>query len=119
MKRFILFTVILFTTSLTNAQKLELDQKTVNLDTVAVKSKNVFEVKYRNTGDKPLVLKNIISDCKCVRIKWNKSPIMAGDSSKIEVTFTPTSSGVFYKSIFFAPISADSLETLVLRGVVR
>ena len=119
MKRFILLAAILFPFAAVQAQELELDRKTVNLDTVAVKSKNVFEVKYSNTGDKPLVLKSVTADCKCIRIKWNKSPVMPGDSSKIEVTFTPTTRGVFYKSIFLAPASSDPPKTLVLRGIVE
>ena len=119
MKRIIgIFAALLFLPGV-HAQRLELERTTVNLDTVAVKSKNVFEVAYRNTGDKPLVLKSITTDCNCTRIKWNKAPVMPGESVKAQITFTPTAPGIFYKSVFFAPAGADSIKTLILRGVAK
>lgn len=119
MKRFILLCVIVAICSAAGAQKLVLDRTTVNLDTVELKSRNIFEVGYRNAGDKPLVLKSVTTNCNCTKIKWNKAPLMPGDSAKIEIVFTPATKGVFYKTVFFAPTGDDSVKSLVIRGIVR
>jgi len=120
MKRFIFISFVLASVCLRVAsQQLVLEKTVIKLDTVEVKSRNVFDVTYRNTGDKPLVLKSVTTDCNCTKIKWNKAPLMPGESTAAQITFTPTAKGVFYKSVFFAPAGADSVKTLVIRGIVR
>ena len=53
------------------------------------KAEKVFT--FKNTGDIPLMLNNVLSTCGCTVPEWPKSPIQSGDSSQIKVIFDSTS----------------------------
>ena len=63
-----------------------------------VDTKNAtFEIK--NTGDFPLIIKNIETSCGCTEAEWNKKPILPGRTGNIQITFKPNSLGYFSKTI--------------------
>lgn len=43
--------------------------------------------KFTNTGDKDLLIKNVITTCSCTLTNYSKEPIAPGKSSEIKVTF--------------------------------
>ena len=42
----------------------------------------------KNTGNKPLVIYNVITSCGCTDVEWTREPIKAGQSGKISVTYS-------------------------------
>lgn len=46
-----------------------------------------YTFKFTNTGDKDLILKNVITTCTCTLTKYSKEALAPGKSSQIEVTF--------------------------------
>lgn len=102
------------------AQSLRISPQTVDLGTVALKSKNRMTVTCYNESDRPVVIRDIETDCVCTKPGWKKAPIMPGDSTQVTVVFTPTDPGAFYKSIRFvtAPEQPRKLE-FVFRGKIN
>lgn len=92
---------------------------TVQLGEVAIRSKNRIELTCVNLSDRPLVIREVRTDCTCTRPVWSRSPLMPGDSVRVVVVLTPTDRGAFYKTVRFETLpAADETPQAVLRGKV-
>lgn len=75
---------------------------------------------YKNTGDKPVVIHNIVSSCGCTEPKWNKAPIMPGKSGEIEVTFLNDQGPYPFEKVLTVYTSSSKKPVLLkIRGVVH
>lgn len=102
-----------------HAQSLSVTPDVVQMGEIALKSKNRVELICVNLSDKPLVIRDIQTDCTCTKPAWSKSPVMPGDSVRITVTLTPTDRGAFYKTVRFITVPAsEKVQQAVLRGKV-
>lgn len=70
-----------------------------------------------NTGDAPLVVKGVDSGCVCTKVRWDKRPVLAGDSTVLEVTYAPNERGVFYKTVTVSTSQGEP-QKFVVRGRV-
>ncbi|MDW7694402.1 DUF1573 domain-containing protein [Flammeovirgaceae bacterium SG7u.111] len=75
--------------------------------------------KFINTGDIPVVIKDVWASCGCTTPEWPKEPILPGDSSEIAVVFNSTGRpGTFYKTISIASNALEPISKLIIRGQV-
>ena len=42
----------------------------------------------RNTGEKPIVIYNVVTTCGCTNVEWTKEPIRPGQTGKISSTYS-------------------------------
>jgi len=47
----------------------------------------VYEYKFKNTGDQPLMIYNAEAGCNCTSATWSKTPVMPGQSGAVKVTY--------------------------------
>lgn len=124
MKRILgLFAVILLTTA-SYAQagaKMELKSDTVDYGTTSKEADNgIRTFEFTNTGDAPLIIKDVKSSCGCTVPSWPKEPIAPGKSGKIEVKYN-MSPGPIRKTITVqsnAVNHPDGVVALKLKGDV-
>tara|TARA_B100000902_G_scaffold365116_1_gene385770 strand:- start:95 stop:664 length:570 start_codon:yes stop_codon:yes gene_type:complete len=57
---------------------------------VDVNSKNNYSFSFTNTGNEPLKITNARGSCGCTVPDFPRDPIMPGQTSKIDVVFTPS-----------------------------
>lgn len=101
------------------AQSLRVTPAEVQLGDVALRSKNRIELTCVNVSDRPLVIREMRTDCSCTKPAWPKSPVLPGDSVQVSVVLTPTDRGAFYKTIrFVLSPESDRPVQAVLRGKV-
>lgn len=43
--------------------------------------------KFRNSGNQPLVISNVVATCGCTATTWPKEPVLPGKSGEIQVNF--------------------------------
>lgn len=90
-------------TSTTTAQKaitgpeISFAKKTIDYGTLHVGDVRVVEMKYTNTGKKPLLLENVTTNCDCTEVEWSRKPLMPGKSDSIKVTYTAKNPGLISK----------------------
>lgn len=72
-----------------------------------------------NTGDHPLLIKDVQPSCGCTRAEWNKRPVQPGDSTAVSLLFEPNSLGRFMKSIEVVCNTPQRLHILKIRGEVE
>ena|SRR2546428_7279571 len=46
-----------------------------------------YSYKFKNTGDKPLIISNVRASCGCTTPNWAKDPIAPGQEGNIDVKF--------------------------------
>lgn len=99
---------------------LRVSPATVQLGEVPLRSKNRIELTCVNVSDRPLVIREVRTDCTCTKPAWSKAPLMPGDSVRVSVVLTPTDRGAFYKTLRFVtvPTTDDEPVQVVLRGKV-
>lgn len=82
--------------------------------------KNISIVfRFLNSGNKPLIIKNVETSCGCTVPKWEKEKIMQNEVSEIEVYIDPTTRGKFYSSVVVHYNGDDSPQKLMIEGEVE
>ncbi len=78
-----------------------------------------FEI--TNTGDKPLIIRDIDLGCGCISASYFKEPVLPGDSIDVEVRFN--SSGFYgkqYKVIqLLANIKGNKKDLVITANVIK
>lgn len=123
MKNLLNLIAVLFISSVAFAQepKIEFKEETINYGTVTRgedNGKRKFE--FTNTGDAPLIIKNVKSSCGCTVPTKPSEPIMPGKSDFIEVQYN-MNPGPISKSITVesnATNVSNGLITLRIKGTV-
>lgn len=78
----------------------------------------VYEFKYTNTGDKPLLITNARASCGCTVAEYTKEPTAPGKDFYVKVSYaTRNRPGAFNKSINVSTNYGP--KTLYVRGVVQ
>ena len=64
--------------------------------------------KFKNTGNKPLLIKNIETSCGCLSADYDKKPVPPGEEGSVEIKFD--TEGIFGKQYKIITIFADIPE---------
>lgn len=91
---------------------LVVEPHVVDIGEVERLQKREFQVTLTNKSDKPIVISRIETSCGCIKIKWSKKPLVAGESRKIDCTYRSKDKGTFYKEV---NILQNSGKMLVFR----
>lgn len=73
---------------------------------------------FTNDGTAPLVITKTLTSCTCVKVSYDKKPVMPGETGVIVAAYevNKKESGVFYKIIEVYSNSVDGRINLVIRG---
>ena len=100
------------------AQEFKFEQETINYGQIAKSSNGERVFVFTNTGDKPLIIKNIKSSCGCTIPKKPKEPIMPGKKGEIKVSYDTKRVGGFYKSITIFSNAKNARKIIKIKGNV-
>ena len=75
--------------------------------------------RFRNTGEQPLIIKNVVSSCGCAEVTWNKRPIAPGKTDSLAVDFKANSLGQFNKTVEMICNTEPERHLLHLKGFVE
>ena len=74
---------------------------------------------FSNTGNAPLIIKNVKSSCGCTVPKKPKGPIAPGESSEIIVLYDTNRQGPFRKTITITTnVKVNPVLALKIKGIV-
>ncbi len=74
------------------------------------------DFKFKNTGNEPLILSDVIPSCGCTIPDWPKSPIMPGKTAVIKIKFDTNRTGSFSKTISVISNATEDRITLTVKG---
>src|SRR5512139_3002533 len=102
MKRlFLLFSAIAISASLSAQPLMKLSETMHDFGSFKEDAgRQTHDFMVTNTGNAPLVIKNITASCGCTTPEWTKEPIPAGGKGKITAIYDPQNRpGAFNKTL--------------------
>ena len=99
--------------------KLSFDDESHNFGAIKEGIVAEYTFKFINTGDQPLILKDVRPSCGCTTPEWSKEPVQPGKSGKIVVKFNSAGRpGKFNKSITITSNIPEDTKILFISGTV-
>lgn len=95
-------------------------QKTThNFGEMPINSELETTYKFTNSGEKPLFIEDVASNCDCITTHYSLDPILPGESSEIHVFFNTTGKkGLQFHGLVVSSNSKNAEQKLFLRGVM-
>lgn len=74
---------------------------------------------FTNTGNQPLILKDVRASCGCTTPSWTREPVMPGKTGTIKVAYNSQGRpGTFNKSVTITSNIPDETKILFIKGEV-
>ena len=86
-------------TDKTGVPKFDFEEITFDLGTVQSGESVTHEFKFKNSGDKDLIISQAKGSCGCTVPDWPKEPIAPGETGKITVHYDTQRAGAINKSV--------------------
>lgn len=122
-KCFLFLPVILFffATGLFGQQrsKLVVRNRIIQLESIPSRQDTTLVYHYKNEGDTPLNIVNMVPGCTCVVPDYSKEPLMPGDSTSFTVRFTPSHPGPFSQAVTIVFAVPGSTQYDITRVAIR
>ncbi|PLW93453.1 MAG: hypothetical protein C0592_06095 [Marinilabiliales bacterium] len=122
MKRYILaFAVMVGLSLAVQAQKgpyLKFEKLVHDFGELLQDDKAVYEFKFTNTGDAPLIISLARSSCGCTVPSWPRQPILPGESSTIKVKYDSHRIGPINKQVVVESNSSTGTVYLKITGKI-
>jgi hypothetical protein len=95
--------------------KAEFTSQTVDFGTVIEGTVCKYTFKFKNTGNKPLIISNVSVTCGCTVPRWSPQPVPAGDTSSIFIEFnTFNKMGLVEKGVNLTTNQPDPMIGLII-----
>jgi hypothetical protein len=94
--------------------------KTGDFGAIKYRPKSMIKIKfyYRNTGNAPLVIYNVIPSCGCIVPNWTKKPISVGVRDSILINYKYSEKGMVNKSVFIEANTKEKITILYIKGYI-
>jgi hypothetical protein len=106
-------------TDKTGVPKFDFEEITYDLGTIESGESVTHEFKFKNSGDKDLIISQAKGSCGCTQPEYPKDPIAPGDEGVIKVTFNSTGiSGQITKNVTLIANTTPNTKVLTITGEV-
>jgi len=114
------FALFFNTNAQTKKAKITFDEELHNFGTFKEEAgSQTYVFKFKNTGNATLTLSDVKASCGCTTPEWPRSPIAAGKTGEIIVTYNPHNRpGPFDKSITIKSNASTPTKVLKIKGNV-
>ena len=102
----------------TNKAYFSLEKKTIDFGIIKMGTIKNIELSFTNTGNKTLVLTDVYTNCGCTTVDWPKDPFLPGKSGTIKITYNPTETGPFSKTVWIYTNAENKSEEVKIEGIV-
>ncbi|UAN00059.1 DUF1573 domain-containing protein [Polaribacter litorisediminis] len=102
-----------------NAQEFKFEKETIDYGKIHKGAKGERIFVFTNTGDAPLIIKNIQSSCGCTVPKKPEKPVMPGEKGEIKVSYDTSRLGGFSKTVTIFSNAKNSRKVIRIKGFVN
>lgn len=95
---------------------VKLSTQELNLGSFPKEETKTGEIHFKNTGDKPFVIYDVVTSCGCTKVDYPKTPIPPGETLKLIVTYEADKPGYFRKSLKVYGNMKESPMKLFVKG---
>jgi len=101
-----------------NKAYFSLEKKSVNFGEIKMGTTKTVQLSFTNTGNKTLVLTDVYTNCGCTTVDWPKDPFLPGKSGVVKITYNPTETGPFNKTIWIYTNAENKSEVIQIEGII-
>ena len=98
---------------------VSMDQTEKNFGNIPLNEKREHIFKLVNTGNKPLVIYDVVTSCGCTKAEYGKEPVRPGETLELKVIYNAEGKGRFRKNLTVYCNAEDSPLKLTVVGVVE
>lgn len=98
---------------------IEIEKDSIMLGTIKYSDKKNITFHIKNTGQEPLIIRDVRPSCGCTSAQWDKHPIKPGKITEISLRYEPNSLGKFIKSIDIFCNTPDQIHQVRILGQVE
>ena len=98
---------------------VSMDQSEKNFGNIPLNEKREHVFKLVNTGNKPLVVYDVVTSCSCTKAEYSMEPVRPGDALDLKVIYDAEDKGRFRKSLRVYCNVEDSPLNLTVLGMVE
>jgi hypothetical protein len=93
----------------------------IKLEGCRYKEPKPFNITVKNTGKSPLSIRDIVVSCTCLKLVGARqtSPLLPGQSIKVDLIFTPDARGDVFREVTFFSDAKNSMQRVGISAVVR
>jgi hypothetical protein len=102
-----------------NAPEIVFETDVHDFGTIKNGGNGVYEFKFKNTGNEPLIITNAAGSCGCTVPTWPKEPIKKGETGIIKVSYDTKRVGGFTKTVTLTSNAKTATKVLTIKGVVE
>ncbi|HBJ76643.1 MAG TPA: hypothetical protein DDY68_02015 [Porphyromonadaceae bacterium] len=120
MKRLLIIVIVFLCFPYAECQNIAFEETEYNFKTFNEDEGEVSHTfTFKNTGEKTLILYDVVVSCGCTTPEWNQQPVPPNGTGTIKVTYNPTRRiGVFTKSIRVKSNALNGTQVLSIKGNV-
>ena len=96
--------------------KVELSTQELDFGTFPKEEQRTGEILFKNVGDKPFVIHDVVTSCGCTKVDYPKTPIPPEGTLKFTITYEAESTDYFRKSLKVYGNMAGSPVKIAVRG---
>lgn len=97
---------------------VKLINNSVNLGQISYLSAKHISFQLRNTGEKPLIIQTVNTSCDCTAAKYDKKPVLVGQTATVMLEYKPNSLGYFSKTADVVCNVPEGFVRLKIKGEV-
>ena len=98
---------------------VEIERSEIELQNPEIFKSSTATFVLKNTGDVPLLIKDISASCGCTVPEWDETPVKPGETTEIKVSITPDGKGYFRKTVTVFCNTAEGTIPLSVKGTVE
>ncbi len=106
-------------TVVNNDASIEFENTEYNYGKMEINGNGIYAFKFSNSGNTPLIIRNVTTSCGCTVPEWPKKPVKPGETASLKVNYDTSKPGVFRKTITVFFNGVDSPVVLSIRGEVN
>lgn len=115
-----LYTLLLAFSALTaHAQRAKFSATEVDLGQLTWHTEAVARIEVKNTGNRPLLITGVTTDCGCTVAEYSTAPIAPGSVGVISATYDAQTLGTFRKLVSVSTNASEQPTDIVLTGCVK
>lgn len=99
-------------------QLIKFDKENFAFGKVNQNSPATVEFTFTNTGKAPVIIESATAECGCTTPEYPKTPVMAGKTGKIKVTYDAKTIGSFTKRVTVKLVNVADAKILTITGEV-
>ena len=83
--------------------------------------KQHLRLSFSNTGDVPLVITEVRTSCSCTTIKYDRKPVLPGQSGVLNITVDPQKApkGHFYRVLQVYSTAKSGVQNITLKAEIE